>query len=176
MNSETVLRPRIPHSVFIVEGARIYGDVQIGERASIWFNAVIRGDEGPVLIGSDSSVQDNAVIHSDLDYGVHIGQKVNIGHGAVIRGCRIEEDVMVGMNATVMTSAEIGAESIVGANAMIGYGKKFPPRSLILGVPAQRVRELTERELEMNKIATATYQSLIKRYLSGEIRGLEPSD
>lgn len=77
---------------------------------------------------------------------------------------------MVGMNATIMTSAEIGAQSIVGANAMVGYGKKFPPRSLILGVPAQKVRELTERELEMNNIATATYQSLVNRYLSGEIK------
>lgn len=170
MSSETLLRPRISSSVFIAEGARIYGDVQVNDRASIWFNAVIRGDEGPVLIEFEASIQDNVVVHSDLGYGVHIGDKVNIGHGAVIRGCLIEDNVMVGMNATIMTSAEIGAQSIVGANAMVGYGKKFPPRSLILGVPAQRVRELTERELEMNDIATATYQSLVKLYLSGEIK------
>jgi carbonic anhydrase/acetyltransferase-like protein (isoleucine patch superfamily) len=170
LSSETILRPRISSSVFIAEGARIYGDVQINDRASIWFNAVIRGDEGPVLIECEASIQDNVVVHSDLDYGVYIGNKVNIGHGAVIRGCLIEDNVMVGMNATIMTSAEIGAQSIVGANAMIGYGKKFPPCSLILGVPAQKIRELTERELEMNDIATATYQSLVKRYLSGEIK------
>lgn len=167
-----MLRPQVHPTVFIAEGARVYGDVQVSAGASIWFNAVLRGDEGRIVIGPETNVQDNVVIHSDLNFEVHIGRKVSIGHGAVIRGCRIEDNVMIGMNSTIMTSAVIGENSIVGANAMISYNKQFPPRSLIMGVPAKRVRKLTERELGMNEIAISIYQSLVEKYSKGQINGI----
>src|SRR6056297_632052 len=171
-NSGSILRPDIHESAFIAEGARIYGDVVIAAGASVWFNAVLRGDEGRIEIGKDTNVQDNVVIHSDMDAGVTIDERVTVGHGSVIRGCRICEDVMVGMNATIMSHGEIGAQSIVGANSFIPYHKTFPPGSLIMGSPAKAVRGLTDEELGFNRVAIDIYKNLVKRYRSGEIVGL----
>ncbi|MBP7738532.1 MAG: gamma carbonic anhydrase family protein [Spirochaetes bacterium] len=166
-----ILKPRIHESVFIAEGARIYGDVEIGQGSSIWFNAVVRGDEGKITVGSNTNIQDNTVLHSDLTVGTRIGDGVTIGHGAIIRGCTIGNNTMIGMNATVMTNAEIGNDSVVGANTFVPYNKKFPPRSLIMGVPARLVRELRSEELGMGKIATDIYEKLKKKYTDGEIIG-----
>jgi carbonic anhydrase/acetyltransferase-like protein (isoleucine patch superfamily) len=171
-NSGGILRPDIHESAFIAEGARIYGDVSIAEGTSVWFNAVLRGDEGRIEIGKDSNVQDNAVIHSDMDAGVTIDERVTVGHGAVLRGCRIAGDVMIGMNATIMSYVEIGERSIVGANAFIPYHKSFPPRSLIIGSPAKAVRELNEDELGFNQVAIDIYKDLVRRYQAGEIIGV----
>ena len=166
-----ILKPRIHESVFIAEGARICGDVEIGEGSSIWFNAVIRGDEGKISIGKNTNIQDNTVLHSDMMVGIQIGDGVTIGHGAIIRGCIIGNNTMIGMNATVMTNAEIGSECVVGANTFVPYNKKFPPRSLIIGVPARLVRELKSEELEFGKIATRIYEELKEKYSHGEIIG-----
>ncbi|MDY6824796.1 MAG: gamma carbonic anhydrase family protein [Thermodesulfobacteriota bacterium] len=163
---------KIHESVFVAEGARIYGDVRIAEGASIWFNAVLRADEGPIEIGVDTNIQDNAVIHSDLDAAVIIAGRVTIGHGAVIRACRIGADAMIGMNATVMSGADIGEQSIVGANAFIPYNQSFAPQSLIVGSPARVVRQLTDQELTFNRLAIDTYKDLVRKYRSGEITGI----
>lgn len=168
-----VIRPEIHPSVFIAEGARIFGDVIIGEGSSVWFNAVIRGDEGRIRIGRSSNIQDNAVLHSDMMVGIDIGDEVTIGHGAIVRGCRIGNGVMVGMNATVMTNAVIGDNSIVGAHAFVPYNKHFPPRSLILGSPARLIRELTDEELKTNRMAVEIYRELVDGYISGLIAGRE---
>ncbi len=170
-NGQT-LRPEIHDSVFIAEGVRIYGDVAIAEEASVWFNVVLRGDEGRIEIGRATNVQDNVIIHSDMGAGVIIGDRVTVGHGTVVRGCRIGADVMVGMNTTIMSHAEIGAQSIVGANSFIPYHKIFPPKSLIMGSPAKVVRGLTDEELGFNKIAIDIYKDLVRRYRSGEIAGV----
>ena len=171
MNRAT-LCPVIHNSVFIAEGARIYGDVSIAEGAGVWFNSVLRGDEGRIEIGRDTNIQDNAVIHSDMETGVIIGERVTVGHGAVIRGCRISDDVMIGMNATIMSHVEIGAQSIVGANSFIPYHKCFPPGSLIIGSPARAIRELTDEELGFNKVAIDIYKDLANRYRDGQIVGV----
>ncbi len=164
--------PRMHESVFLATGARVYGSVRLAADVSVWFNAVLRADEGPIEVDKGTNIQDNVTIHSDLDTPVIIGPGVTIGHGAVIRACRIDEDVMIGMNATVMSHAHIGAHSIVGANAFIPYNQTFPPESLIIGAPARAIRQLTEQELTFNKLAVDSYQDLVKRYRSGEITGV----
>jgi carbonic anhydrase/acetyltransferase-like protein (isoleucine patch superfamily) len=166
-----VLKPRIHESVFVAEGARIYGDVEIGEGSSVWFNAVIRGDEGKITIGKNTNIQDNAVIHSDMNVGTEIGDNVTIGHGAIVRGCKIGNNVMIGMNATIMTYSEIGEYSIVGANTFVPYNKKFPARSEILGLPAKLVRELKDEELETITKSTKIYEELKKNYTEKKILG-----
>lgn len=168
---EKILKPVIHPSVFVAEGARIFGDVEINKGSSVWFNAVIRGDEGKITIGANTNIQDNAVIHSDMMVPAVIGDNVTIGHGAVVRGCRIGNGVMVGMNSTVMTNAEIGEGSIVGANAFIPYNRKFPPRSLIVGAPARLVRELGDGEKEAGRIATRVYEDLRIKYSEKKIVG-----
>jgi carbonic anhydrase/acetyltransferase-like protein (isoleucine patch superfamily) len=170
-NQGKILKPRIHDSVFIAEGARIYGDVEIGEGSSIWFNAVIRGDEGKITIGRHTNIQDNSVIHSDGMIPVEIGDSVTVGHGAIIRGCRLGNSVMVGMNATIMSGVEIGDYCSVGANCFIPYSKKFPPRSLIAGVPAKLLRELKEEETRVNDMPVAIYKEVIQNYLNKKIIG-----
>ena len=174
-NSEEgkVLRPEIHPSVFIAEGARIYGDVVIGEESSVWFNAVIRGDEGRISIGRSSNIQDNAVLHSDMMVGIEIGDEVTVGHGTIVRGCRIGNNVMVGMNSTLMTNAVIGEDSIIGAHSFVPYDKHFPPRSLIIGSPARVVRELSDQEVQTNRMAVDIYRELIRHYTQGLIVGHE---
>ncbi|MEM3526503.1 MAG: gamma carbonic anhydrase family protein [Candidatus Jordarchaeaceae archaeon] len=171
MSAKKVLKPKIHESVFIAEGARIYGDVEIGEGSSVWFNAVIRGDEGKVTIGKNTNIQDNAVVHSDMGVATEIGDNVTIGHGAIVRGCKIGNNVMIGMNATIMTNSEIGEYSIVGANSFVPYNKKFPPRSRILGLPATLVREVNEEDLETIRKGTQVYEELKKLYFEKRILG-----
>ena len=173
--NEKVLQPRIQESVFVARGAQIHGDVEIGEGSSVWFNAVIRGDEGKIIIGRNTNIQDNAVVHSDAGMPLEIGDNVTVGHGAVVRSCRLRNGVMVGMNATIMSGTEIGERSIVGANSIIGYNKKFPPRSLITGIPAKLARELTEAETAINDAAVEVYQQLVEKYRRGAFGGVEGS-
>ncbi len=163
--------PRVDASVFVAEGARIFGDVVIGEGASIWFNAVLRGDEGKISIGANTNIQDNAIVHSDMMVNVEIGENVTIGHGSVIRGCRIGNNVMVGMNSTVMTNAEIGDFCIIGANTFVPYNRKFPPRSLVTGSPAKLVRKLRDEDIAAIAMATDIYKDLAKQYTKGKIKG-----
>ncbi|MCP4602296.1 MAG: gamma carbonic anhydrase family protein [Proteobacteria bacterium] len=173
--NDRILKPRIHPSVFIAEGARIYGDVEIGEGASVWFNAVIRGDEGPIVIGKNTNIQDNAVVHSDRTIPVEIADNVTVGHSAVIRGCKIARNVMVGMNATIMSGANIGEYCVIGANSFVSYNKEFPPRSLITGIPAKLVRELTDEETAVNDVTPELYAEVIEKYRRGLIVSHETS-
>jgi carbonic anhydrase/acetyltransferase-like protein (isoleucine patch superfamily) len=168
-NQREILKPKIHESVFIAEGARIYGDVEIGEGSSVWFNAVIRGDEGKITIGKNTNIQDNSVIHSDGMIPVEIGDGVTVGHGAIVRGCKMGNSVMVGMNATIMSGVEIGDYCSIGANCFIGYNKKFPPGSLITGVPARLLRELKEEEIAFNDMPVKIYREVIQKYLEKSI-------
>ena len=171
-NSPHVSRPEIHESVYIAQGARVFGSVQLARGVSVWFNAVLRGDEGPVEIGEDCNIQDNVLIHSDLGAAVIIGERVTVGHGAVIRSCRIGDDVMIGMNATIMSRAEIGANCIVGANSFVPYNRSYPPGSMIMGAPARLVRPLTETERTYNQAAIDVYKKLVEQYRAGGIEGV----
>ncbi|WP_409199888.1 gamma carbonic anhydrase family protein [Methanobrevibacter sp. DSM 116169] len=151
-------------NITIFEGAQIIGDVEFGENVSVWPGAVIRGDMSPIKIGNFSNVQDNCVVHGAYEHAVTIGEGVSIGHGAVIHGCTIEDNVLVGMNATVLNGAKIGKNSIIGAGAVVSEGKEFPEGSLILGVPAKVVKEASTEQIQNITKNAQEYVELSKNY------------
>ncbi len=140
--------PTIEENVFIAPGAMVIGDVTILEGASVWYNAVIRADTAPIVIGRRTNIQDNCTLHVDADAPLTIGDECTIGHGAVVHGATLGNQVFVGMKAVVLSHAQIGSRTIVGACALVGERKNIPEGVLILGIPAKYVRELTEVELE----------------------------
>jgi carbonic anhydrase/acetyltransferase-like protein (isoleucine patch superfamily) len=156
--------PKISGTAFIADSADVIGDVEVGDFSSVWFNAVLRGDRNKIRIGNRTSIQDNVVIHVDPVNGVQVGDDVSVGHGAVLHGCRIGSNVVIGMNSTVLNGAEIGENSIVGANALVPEGKKFPENSLIIGVPGKVKREIEEAEIEAIAENAAEYVELVMEY------------
>ena len=138
----------INKTVLIADGAKVIGNVEIGKNSSVWFNAVIRADSDKVSIGENSNVQDNAVIHTSEGFGVRIGDNVTIGHGAIVHGCTVENNVMIGMGAIVLNGAVIGENSIIGAGTLVTQGKIIPAGSLAFGNPVKVVRELTDDEIK----------------------------
>src|SRR5581483_10667377 len=140
-------RPAIGNRVFIADGAHVIGNVTLGDDANIWFNAVLRGDIQPITVGARTNIQDNSTIHVDYSHPAVIGDDVTIGHGVTVHGCTIERQVLIGMNAVLLTGCTIGWGSIVGAHALVTEGKVIPPRSLVLGSPGRVVREITDEEL-----------------------------
>ena len=151
-------------SVVICSGAQVMGDVELGEDASIWFGAVVRGDRDSITIGNNSTVQDNCVVHCTKGFPVEMGENVSVGHGAVVHGCKLDDNVLIGMNATVLNGAHISKNSIVGAGAVVSEGKEFPEGSLILGVPAKAVKEVTPKQIEMIQKNAENYVKLSKQY------------
>jgi len=159
--------PKISETAFIADSADIIGDVEIGDFSSVWFNAVIRADSNKIRIGSRTSIQDNVVIHINHEYEIQVGDDVSVGHGAVLHGCRIGNNVLIGMNSTVLNGAEIGSNSIIGANALVPEGKKFPENSLIIGVPGKVKREVEAIEIEAIAKNAEEYVELGKEYRNG---------
>lgn len=151
-------------SIVICPGAQVTGDVELGENVSIWHGAVIRADTDSIRIGNNSNVQDNCVIHCTAGFPVEIGDNVSIGHGAVVHGCRLDDNVLIGMNATVLNGAHISKNSIVGAGAVVSEGKEFPQGSLILGIPAKAVKQITPEQIEMIQNNADNYVKLSKQY------------
>ncbi len=151
-------------SVVICPGAQVLGDVELGEDVSIWHGAVVRGDVDSIKIGNNSNVQDNCVLHCTKDFPINIGDNVSIGHGAVVHGCTVEDNVLIGMNATVLNGAHIGKNSLVGAGAVVSEGKHFPEGSLILGVPARLIKEVTPEQIIHIQENADNYKKLSKQY------------
>lgn len=131
-----------------LKGSVIKGKVSIAEKSSVWYNAVIRGDIEPITIGKCSNVQDNCVLHSSKGYPLTVGDHVSVGHAAVLHGCEIKDNCLIGMNATVLNGAVINKNSIVGAGALVTENHEFPENSLIIGIPAKAVRTLNKEEIE----------------------------
>lgn len=140
--------PVIAPNVFIADGVRIIGQVDLKAESSIWFNAVVRADSEPITIGLRSNVQDNCTMHVDAGFPCRIGSHVTIGHNAVVHGCTIEDNVLVGMHATILNGATIGRDSIVGANALVTENMRIPPGSLVVGIPGRVVRQLRAEEID----------------------------
>ena len=135
-------RPQLAAGAWIAPSADLIGDVQLGDDANVWFGAVIRADNTPILVGARSNIQEGAMCHSDPGTPLTIGADCTIGHHAILHGCTIEDRVLIGMGAIVLNRAVIAAGSIVGAGALVTEGKTFPPGSLIVGSPARAVRQL----------------------------------
>ena len=138
--------PIIHPSAWVVPGATVIGDVTLTEEASVWYGAVLRGDLNRIVVGPRSNVQDNAVVHIDIGDETVLGELVTVGHSAVVHACKIDNEVLVGMGAIILDGVEVGARSIIGANALITLGTKIPPGSLVLGSPAKIRRQLTLEE------------------------------
>ncbi len=140
----------MPASCYVDLSAQVIGDVVLGERASIWMNAVVRGDVNFIRIGAGSNVQDCAVLHGMRHlYPVHVGERVTIGHNATVHGCVLEDEVLIGMGATILNNARVGTGSIIAAGAVIPEGMVIPPRSLVTGVPGRFRRALGEADREL---------------------------
>ncbi len=142
------IMPSIANDVFIAPGAVIIGDVTIHEGASIWYNAVVRGDTGPIVIGRRTNIQDNCTLHLDADAPLTIGDGCTIGHNAVIHGATLGDRVLVGMNATVLSHSHVGSGTIIGAGALVSEHKAIPDGVLAFGVPARVARDLSAAEQE----------------------------
>lgn len=145
---DTFLRknPQLGAGVYIAQGGVVLGDVTLGDYASVWYNAVLRGDINRIVVGHHSNIQDNAVLHLADDYACIVGNYVTVGHSAIVHACTVEDECLIGMGATILDGAVIGAQSIVGANALVTQGTRIPPGSLVLGSPAKVARALTTEE------------------------------
>ncbi|MGQ1798146.1 gamma carbonic anhydrase family protein [Kocuria oceani] len=152
--------PRIAASAFVAPTATVVGDVELGPDSGVFYGATVRGDRSPVRLGAGSNLQDNVVVHSDPGHPCTIGAGVSVGHGAVVHGCTVEDEVLVGMNATVLNGAVIGSGSLVAAGAVVLEGTVVPPGSLVAGVPAKVRRELTGPEREKVRSNARTYVQL----------------
>lgn len=141
-------KPQVADTAFVAPNATLVGSVELAEGASVWYGAVLRADNEPIVIGPDSNVQDNCAFHVDVGNPVTLGRGVSVGHNAVVHGATIEDYCLIGMGAVVMNGAVVGSESLVAAGALVTAGMVIPPRSLVAGVPAKVRRELSDEEVE----------------------------
>jgi len=156
--------PKIDENTYISESVDIIGKVEILENANIWFGTRLRGDMNNIVIGRNTNIQENSVVHVDSKSPCIIGNNVTIGHGAIIHGCNIADNVLVGMGSIILNNAKIGNNTIIGAGSLITQGKEFPEGVLILGNPAKVVRKLTQAEIESIQCSADNYVRLSKKY------------
>jgi carbonic anhydrase/acetyltransferase-like protein (isoleucine patch superfamily) len=149
--------PEVADSAWVAPGAYVVGDVHLGEESSVWYGAVLRGDTEPIRIGARTNIQDGCVLHADPGYPALIGEDCVIGHKAIVHGCEIENGCLVGMGAIILNGARIGEGSIVAAGALVPENKEFPAKSLIVGIPAKPVKEVTEEQTEDIARGVRTY-------------------
>jgi gamma-carbonic anhydrase len=157
-------KPTVPASAFIAPTAVLLGDVTIGEQASVWYGAVLRGDINSITVGRGSNVQDGSVLHLSAEHGCHIGEYTTVGHMAMLHACTIGNECLIGMGAIILDGVEIGDRCIIGAGALVTQGKKIPPGSMVLGSPAKIVRELSAEELSGLRGWAERYVRLIPHY------------
>lgn len=163
------MKPKVHKDAYVDESAVLIGEVEVEEGASVWPCAVLRGDMGLIRVGRDSSIQDNAACHATRGQSsVIIGQSVSVGHGAVLHGCTVGDNCIIGMNSVVMDGAEIGEWSIVAAGAVVTQNKKFPPRSIIAGIPAKVVKDADENSLEYIRWNGEEYKDVLRLYRAGK--------
>ncbi|WP_174591783.1 gamma carbonic anhydrase family protein [Methanocella conradii] len=157
-------RPRLAETAFVAETACIVGDVRLEEECSVWYGAVLRGDEASITVGRRANVQDNAVIHADKGEDVLIGEGVTIGHGAIIHGCTIGNYSLIGMGAIILSKAKIGERCIIGAGAVVKEGDVVPDGSLVVGVPGKIIKKLTPEQARRLEYGCEEYVRLARKY------------
>ena len=156
---------RVPEGAFAAENATLTGDVTLAEDVGIWFGCVIRGDDAPLSIGRRSNIQDLTMVHADTGVSNSIGEEVTVGHRCVLHGAIVEDRCLIGIGAVLLGGSKIGSESIVAAGAVVKEGAEIPPRSLVVGVPARVVREVTDAEVVMIRASAQGYVDKIAQYL-----------
>jgi carbonic anhydrase/acetyltransferase-like protein (isoleucine patch superfamily) len=167
-------RPSLPAPgrFWIAPDAHVIGRVSLAEGVGVWFGAVLRGDNEPIVIGSDTNLQEHVMAHTDMGFPLTVGQRCTIGHRAILHGCTIDDDVLIGMGATVMNGARIGAGSIVGAGALVTENKTFPAGSLIVGAPAKLARPLGDEALAGLRASASHYVAAWRRF-AADLRPLD---
>lgn len=161
------LHPELADGAWAAPSADLIGDVRLGARASVWFGAVVRADNTPIILGEETNFQDGAIGHSDPGAPLTIGARVTVGHQAILHGCTVADDCLVGMGARVLNGAFLGPECLVGANSLITEGKRFEDGGLIVGAPARLVRPLTDAEKAALRLSAAHYAEKAARYAAG---------
>lgn len=163
------VRPQLPEdgSVWIAPGAHVIGDCRIGTGCSVWFNAVIRADNEPVVIGRNTNIQDGAVLHNDPGIPLTIGDDITIGHLAIVHGCTVGDGTLIGMGAKVMNGAVVGKGCLIGAGALVAEGKDIPDHSLVVGAPGKVIRTLDENTVATLGLAAERYHWNRGRYAAG---------
>lgn len=156
--------PEIADDAFVAAGATVIGRVRVGPRSSVWYGTVLRGDVADISIGEDTNIQDGCIGHADEGYPLEIGDRVTVGHRVVIHGCRIADDVLVGMGAVLMNGVSVGSGSLIAAGAVVTQGTEIPPGSLVAGVPAQVRREVGDAERELIAGGAQHYVELAARH------------
>jgi carbonic anhydrase/acetyltransferase-like protein (isoleucine patch superfamily) len=157
-------RPKIGVDVYIAPTAVIVGDVEIGDRSSIWFGTVIRGDMAPVRIGSETNVQDNCTVHTDQGFPAVIGSRVSVGHNAVVHGCTVEDESLVGIGALVLSGSVVGRGAVVAAGSVVREGQRIGPGLLVAGAPAKEKRSIDRKEADRFLQPVRNYLALAKDY------------
>jgi carbonic anhydrase/acetyltransferase-like protein (isoleucine patch superfamily) len=160
-------RPQLGTGVWIAGNATVIGDVRLADEVSIWFNAVLRGDNDPITVGAASNIQDGAILHTDDGVPLTVGRQVTVGHRVMLHGCTVGDGSLIGIGAVILNRAVIGRQSLVGANTLIPEGKVFPERVLIVGSPGRIVRELTDEEVARLAQSAAHYVDNARRYAGG---------
>lgn len=162
-------RPKIAQDAFLAPGCFVLGSARIGTRASVWYGTVVRADWDEIGVGAQTNLQDGVVVHADPGFPVQIGERASVGHRAVLHGCTIADDVLVGMGATILNGASIGSWSLIAAGAVVLEGTEIPEGSLVAGVPGKVVRTLSETEQQRIAVNAQAYLHLVEQHL-----GIEP--
>ena len=157
-------QPVLGHEAWVAPNATIIGDVRLGDQASVWWNAVVRGDNDTITIGAGSNIQDGSVLHADDGVPLTIGANVTVGHLVMLHGCTVGEQSLIGIKSVILNKAQIGRHCIIGANSLIPEGKVIPERSLVMGSPGKVVRQLSDDEVARLLLAAQGYVENARRY------------
>ena len=157
-------RDELAPTAWVADSADVIGLVELGESASVWFNAALRGDNEPIVIGANSNVQEGSVLHTDPGSPLTLGEWVTVGHQAMLHGCTIGDGTLIGIQAIVLNGAKIGRDCLIGAGALIGEGKEIPDRSVVLGAPGRIVRQMTDEQVARIRAGALTYVERARYY------------
>ena len=156
--------PRDEGAAFVAENAVVAGEVTLAPGSTVWYGAVVRGDEGPIFIGENANVQDNAVLHCDPGHHVTLGRNVTVGHGAIVHGAEVGEGSLIGMHATLLNGCKVGSHCIIGAGALVPEGKEIPDGTVAVGVPARVVKDAAEAQAAFCETNAIAYVNLGRKH------------